>query len=176
MLKKLLLISTLFVATLAHAAEEASGPKAISPTVAVVNIQFIMFEVPQFKAVNEKLAKEFKPRQAEVEKLKQQGEKLVSEIQGGKLKGDKLVEAQRKVAEIQADLGLKAKALQEDVRKRESEETKGLQSIIQSAIDDIAKERGIQLVLVGGQGLGVAYVAPVLDISQEVIDRVSKKK
>ena len=41
---------------------------------------------------------------------------------------------------------------------------------VQKAIDAIAKERGIDLVL---RGEGIAYTIPELDISSEVITRVS---
>ena len=163
----------LLLSTAAWAAEPQT---AISPTVAVVNIPFVVTESPQFKALHDKMAREFGDRQKEVEKLKSEGEQQISAIQSGKLKGEELVKAQRRVQELQADFQLKGRALQEDMKRKGDEEQKTLMGIIQNAIDEIARERGIQLVIAGQQGGAVAYAAPVLDISDEVIARVSGKK
>lgn len=72
---------------------------------------------------------------------------------------------------MQSDFNLKAQALQEDQRKRVSDENLKLAQEVQKAIDAIAKERGIQLVL---RGESVAYTVNALDISQDVIERVGK--
>ena len=44
--------------------------------------------------------------------------------------------------------------------------------LVQEAIDNIAKERGLQLVI---RGEAVAYATRAVDISDEVISRVSKQ-
>lgn len=170
----LLAAAGLLLSTAAVAAEP-QAPQAISPTVAVVNIPFVVTESPQFKALHDKMAREFGDRQKEVEKLKTEGEQQISVIQSGKLKGEELVRAQRRVQELQADFQLKGRALQEDMKRKGDEEQKTLMGVIQNAIDEIARERGIQLVIAGQQGGAVAYAAPVLDISEEVIARVSGK-
>ena len=54
--------------------------------------------------------------------------------------------------------------------KRIAEEQRKINIEVQKAIDAIAKERGIDLVL---RGEGIAYAIPEMDISSEVITRVS---
>ncbi len=173
MLKKVLLASALSFALLGASAQAADAPAAArTPTVAVFNLQLIMNDIPQTKAVTEALAKEFGAREQELQKMQQKGSQLGSDLQAGKYKGDELVSKQREFAQLQSDFQLKARALQEDQQKRVSEEQRKIDIEVQKAIDAIAKERGIDLVLRGDGGIAV-YSIPELDISSEVISRVS---
>lgn len=171
MLKKVLLASALSFALLGASAQAADAPAAArTPTVAVINLPFIINEIPQTKALEEALAKEFGAREQELQKMQQKGSQLGTDLQAGKYKGDELVAKQRELAQLQSDFQLKARALQEDQQKRVAEEQRKINIEVQKAIDAIAKERGIDLVL---RGEGIAYAIPEMDISSEVITRVS---
>lgn len=171
MLKKLVMASAISAALLVQPTLAAQS--AVTPTVAVINLPFIISELPQTKIAQEKLAKEFASRERELQKLGADGNKLTAEIQSGKLTGQKLVDANRKVAQMKSDFNLKLAALQEDQQKRFSEEQILVTTEVQKAIDKIAKDRGIQLVV---RGDAVAYTINALDISKDVIDLVSKAK
>ena len=171
MLKKVLLASALSFALLGVSAQAADAPAAArTPTVAAINLPFIINEIPQTKALEEALVKEFGAREQELQKMQQQGSQLGTDLQAGKYKGDELVAKQRELAQLQSDFQLKARALQEDQQKRLNEEQRKINIEVQKAIDAIAKERGIDLVL---RGEAIAYTIPELDISSEVINRVS---
>ena len=62
--------------------------------------------------------------------------------------------------------------MQEDQQKRVREEEVKLDKMVQEAIDAIAKERGLQLVV---RGEAVVFATKAVDISGEVIKRVSKQ-
>lgn len=179
MFKKVLLATALSVALLgstqavqaADAAADAAAAR--TPTVAVINLPYIMNEIPQSKALEQALAKEFGAREQELQKMQQTGSQLGADLQAGKFKGDELVAKQREMAQLQSDFQLKARALQEDQQKRVNEEQRKITIEVQKAIDTIAQERGIDLVL---RGEGIAYTIPELDISGEVIKRVSAAK
>lgn len=172
MLKKIALAACVAacLGSTAIAAENAAEGSAAT-SIAVVNVPLIMNDIPQAKASREALKKEFGPRQAELEKIDTEGKALQQSLPT--LKGDQLTDAQRKLAQMQADFQLKLRALQEDQQKRVQEEDRKLGVMVQKAIDTIAKERGLQLVLNGK--VAAVYVAPSIDITQEVIDRVSKQ-
>lgn len=170
MFKKILLATAL---TAALVSPVMAADAAKTPTVAVINLPLIMNEIPQSKDVEAKLAKEFAPRHTELMSLQQKGAQLTQELQSGKYTGDQLIKKQRELAQMHADFQLKVRAFQEDERKRSLEENRRVEIEIQNAIDSIAKERGIDLVL---SDKGIAYVANYLDISQDVISRVSKAK
>lgn len=168
MFKKILLATAL---TAALVSPSFAAKSATTPTVAVINLPLIMSEIPQTKAVEEMLAKEFGPRQNEIETLNQKGSKLLQEIQAGKYQGDELVAKQRELAQLQSDFQLKVRAFKEDESKRSNEEQRKIAIEVQKAIDSIAKERGVDLVL---RELSIVYVVEPMDISKDVIERVSK--
>ncbi len=170
MFKKILL-ATAISTVLATSAMAA--PKATAPSLAVINLPYIMSELPQVKVIETAMQKDFAPRQKELEALNKEGQKLAQDLQSGKLKDKAATDAQRRLAQIQSDLNLKARALQEDLRKRQAEEELKINKLIQKAIDDIAKERDIDLVM---RGDTVVHIKPEFNISDEVIKRVSKAK
>ncbi len=155
------------------AVQAAEQDKNNITNIAVINVPLIMHEIPQAKASQEAMAKEFGPRQQELRALEQEGQKLAQELQSGKLTGAKATEAQRHLAQLQSDFNLKGRALQEDVNKRSHEEQLRLGGLVQQAVDAIAKERGLQLVL---RETGVVYTVSALDISQDVIQRVAARQ
>lgn len=161
---------------LAGSVQAAPASSGNLDTIAVINVPLIMHDIPQAKTVQESLQKEFASRIKEIQDLEKKGQKLTADVQGGKLTGDKLKDAQRELALLQSDYNLKGRALQEDMARRNQEEQSKLAVSVQKAIDDIAKERGLQLVL---RGESIVYTVSALDISQDVIKRVganAKKK
>lgn len=171
-----LTMASVFAATSVMAAPKdapKAASQAIAPTIAVINLPLIMSEIPQTKSSQQALAKEFEGRENELKKLQDEGQKLAADLNSGKITGDKATEAQRKLAQLHSDFKLKATALEEDSRARFSQEQVKITSEVQKAIDKIANERGIQLVLREGS---IAYTINALDISQDVIDMVSKAK
>lgn len=176
MLKKVLIASALSAVLMASSVNQsalAAGSAAKTPTVAVLNLQYIMTEIPQAKALQETIAKEFGPREQELQKMQQEGVKLSQDLAAGKYTGDEQVSKRRELEQLQADFRLKGRALQEDQQKRLQQEEREIMVTVQRAIDSIAQERGIDLVL---RGEAVAYTINDLDISQEVIKRVSADK
>jgi len=177
MLKKLAIATALtfaltqvsFAADKAPAAEQSAKSSSIS--IAVVNVPLIMSELPQAKVEAEKLQKEFGPRKAELDKIQEQGIKLEQELKTAK--AERVTEIQRKLAKMKADFDLKAQALQEDSQKKQREAEVQLGRIVQEAIDRIAKERGIDLVL---RGESVVYATDAVNISKAVVERASKLK
>ncbi|UXI01845.1 OmpH family outer membrane protein [Photobacterium sp. TY1-4] len=121
--------------------------------------------------VPQKLRNEFKDRidelrgiensmKTKVEKLKRDGE-LMSAADRTKL--------QREMAALESDYKLKAKALQEDQRRRGAEEEQKLVQKIRQAIQDVAKREGYDLVL---DANAVLHASPKDDLSSKVIAAV----
>lgn len=172
MFKKIAIASALVLAMVSSVqAEDAKTQttNAVVQSIAVVNVPLILNDIPQSKASAEALRKEFGPREAELEKLDKEGKELSQKAQT--MTGDELTATQRKLAQMESEFRLKVQAFQEDQRKRNQEENVKLLSLVQKAIDTIAKERGLQIVL---RGESVVFATQAVDISQEVISRVTK--
>ena len=148
----------------------ATAPKA-SVSIAVINLRYIMSELPQAKAAAEEMKTQFGPRSQELKSIQEKGQKLESQLQTAK--GEEVTKIQRQLAALKSDFDLKAQALQEDQQKKEREFEVTLGKLVQTAIDRIAKERGIDVVL---RGESVVFATDAVDISKEVIERASKLK
>lgn len=174
MLKKLAIATALTFALTQVSFAEDKAPAAAEAhniSIAVVNVPLIMSELPQAKVEAEKLQKEFGPRKAELDKIQEQGVKLEQELKTAK--DARATEIHRKLASLKSEFDLKAQALQEDSQKKQREAEVQLGRIVQEAIDRIAKERGIDLVV---RGETVVYATDAVNISKEVIERASKLK
>lgn len=143
--------------------------------IAVINVPRILQEIPQSKAMDAQLKSEFSARVSEMQRLESQGQQLADKLKkdGDFMSADERTKQQRKLAELQSDFNLKGQALQEDQRRRSSEEQKKIFDKIQTAIDGIAKSQGFDLVL---NGQAVVFGSDKLDISSQVIQQVSKSK
>ena len=135
------------------------------------NLRYIMSELPQAKAASEEMKTQFGPRSQELKSIQEKGQKLEAQIQTAK--GEEVTKIQRQLAALKSDFDLKAQALQEDQQKKEREFEVTLGKLVQTAIDRIAKERGIDVVL---RGESVVFATDAVDISKEVIERASKLK
>ena len=89
------------------------------------------------------------------------------------MSADERTKMQRKLAEMQSDYNLKGQALQEDQQRRYGEEQQQVLAKVRTAVDGIAKAQGYDLVL---NGQAVVFASSQADISQQVIDQVSKGK
>lgn len=77
----------------------------------------------------------------------------------------------RKMESLKAELQLKGKALDEDMRRRNGEEQNKLLVKVQKAISAIAEKEKYDVVLQRG---AVIYVKPTSDISSKVVEALSK--
>ena len=153
------------------APKAATAPKAAGVSIAVINLRYIMSELPQAKAASEEMKTQFGPRSQELKSIQEKGQKLEAQLQTAK--GEEVTKIQRQLAALKSDFDLKAQALQEDQQKKEREFEVTLGKLVQTAIDRIAKERGIDVVL---RGESVVFATDAVDISKEVIERASKLK
>jgi outer membrane protein len=148
----------------AHAAEAAQK-------VGYVATGQAMAQLAKRYNVSEKLRKEFKDRidelrgienrmKTKVEKMKRDGE-LMSSTDRTKI--------QRELASLDSTYKLKAKALQEDQRRRGQEEEQKLVMKIRTAIQTVAKKEGYDIVV---DAQAVLFADPKDDLSNKVITAV----
>ncbi|OYD26171.1 OmpH family outer membrane protein [Oceanimonas baumannii] len=156
-------LTLVFTATLAHAQGK----------IAVVDTAEVFQKMPQRDVVRNKLKGEFASRVKEVQQLEEQGRSFVEKQQKDMafMNDQQKAEAQKKLNEMQSTFVQKARSLEQDRARREQEERQKMLSRIKGAIDEITKAKGLDLVIERG---AVIYVNPSLDITQQVISRVSK--
>jgi len=150
-----------------------SAASAAEQKIAVVDIAAVFQQLPQREKIVKQLKEEFELR---IQELKNLEKEILATQEKGKRDGALMSEKEqtqlsRRMDELQSDYTLKRKALEEDERRRNAEERNKLLSQVQKAIDKIAAKEGYTLVL---QRNAAVFAAPELDISEKVIQQVSK--
>ncbi len=142
--------------------------------IAVIDVQKVLHDIPQRKAIETKLKSEFDSRVREMQRMETDGQTLAQKLKKNEsfMSADERTQSQRKLAELQSDFNLKGQALQEDQRRRFNEEQQKIFKKIDDAVQSIAKSEGYDMVL---NRQAVVFTNGKTDISDRVIQAVSKQ-
>lgn len=168
MLKKtlqgLFLAAGLATASLASAAELKIG---------FVNLGRISAEAPQAKAANEKLKREFEPREQELKAMQKDLKQLEE-----KLNRDAAVMKEADRARMERDLRARERELRrmvdelrEDVNIRRNDELGRFQRRVNETVQQLAKQEKFDLILIDS----VIYVSDQIDVTAKVLDRLQQE-
>ena len=151
----------------------AGAAQAQNTKLAVVDTAKVFQKMPQRDAVANKLKNEFGSRVKEVQKMEADGRSFIEKQQKDMafMNEQQKKEAQKKLNDMQSAYVQKRGKLEEDQARRENEERQAMLKRIQGAIEEITRSQGIDLVIERG---AVIHLAPSLDITDQVISRVSK--
>jgi outer membrane protein len=143
--------------------------------IAVVDMQAVFEQLPQREQVNETLKAEFGDRVAAVQKMQEELRGLLEKQQrdAALMSDAQKTDMVRKMESMKAELQLKGKALDEDMRRRNGEEQNKLLLEVQKTINTIAEKEQYDMVLQRG---AVIYVKPSADISSKVVEALGKGK
>ncbi len=151
----------------------ATGPaSAAELKVGVVNEARILDASPQAEDAQKRLSKEFSGRKTKLQnresELKRKEERMAKD-------GDTLSEQERRSLEkdimsLHRELKREQDEFREDVSIRRSEELRKVQVQVVEAIQSVAKEEGLDLVM----GHGLLNANPRLDVTDKVVDRLKR--
>lgn len=162
-LQGLLLAAGLAVTSLA-AAETKIG---------FVNLGRVSAEAPQAKSANDRLKREFEPREQEIAAMQQDLKQLEE-----KLARDAAVMQEPERARRERDLRAREREvrrmldeLREDVNIRRNEELGRFQRRVSETVQALAKAENFDLILIDG----VLHVSEKIDITSKVLDRLQQE-
>ena len=154
---------------------------------AVVDMEYILKNIPAYERANEQLSQVSKQWQAEVDALNTEAQTLYKNYQNEvvflskeqkKAKQDAIVEKEKQAAELkkkyfgpEGELFKKRTALMSPIQKRTALMSP-IQDEVYNAIKDIAELRGYQLVLDRASDSGIIFSSPKVDISSEVLRKL----
>lgn len=148
---------------------------------ALVDMEYILSNIPAYERANEQLNQTSKAWQTEVEALNNEAQTLYKNYQNESVF---LSEAQKKereqaiVAKEKEAAELKKKYFGPDgelFKKRQSL-LEPIQDEIYNAIKGIAQQRGFQLILDRASDNGIIFASPSIDISNEVLAKLGYSK
>ena len=142
---------------------------------ALVDMEYILKNIPAYERANEQLNQVSKQWQAEVDALNTEAQTLYKNYQNEvvflskeqkKAKQDTIVEKEKQAAD------LKYFGPDGELFKERTALMNPIQDEIYNAIKDIADQRGYQLVLDRASDQGIIYGSPKIDISSEVLRKL----
>jgi outer membrane protein len=172
-MKKLILFSVFLMAL------GATGARA--QKFALIDMEYILKNIPAYEMANEQLNSISKKWQTEVEVLQQEAQNLYKQYQADlvflsaemKTKREKEV-----IAKEQEAQELKRKYFGNDgelFKKRESL-IKPIQDEIYTAVKELSESKGYSMVVDRASAMSVIYASPKIDISDEVLQKLGYLK
>lgn len=149
---------------------------------ALIDMEYIMSNVPAYERANEQLNQISKKWQAEVEALDNEAKTLyrnyqneavfLSEVQK-KQREESIVAKEKEAAELKK----KYFSPQGELYKKRTSLLEPIQEEVYNAVKGVAQSRGFQLILDrASEGAGIIFASPNIDISNEVLSKLGYSK
>jgi len=153
--------------------EDSSVTNSAQPTkIGYFNFLKLVNSVPQAKIAEERLAREFEPRQSKITEMDKALQAQSTELEKNSLllSDSQRVEKERELRAKDRELKLLYQEYQEELELRRNEETRSIQKLVYQAVVDIAKAEGYDLIL----EQGTVYASPRVDITAKVLQRITE--
>ena len=149
--------------------------------IALIDMEYILKNIPAYEMANEQLAQASKKWEAEVQEILEQVQVMYKEYQSEqvflsaemkKKKEDAIVTKEREAQELKRTyFGAEG----ELYKKRESL-MKPIQDEIYNAVKALSEDKGYQLILDRASGVNIIFASPKIDISNEVLIKMGYSK
>lgn len=154
-----------------------SGSGIWAQKFALVDLEYILKNIPAYERANEQLNQVSKKWQAEVEALTTEAETLYKNYQSEavflseeqKTKREEAIVAKEKEA---AQLKKKYFGPEGELYKKRESLMAPIQEEIYTAIKDISDQKGYGLILDRASDAGIIFASPKIDISNEVLTKL----
>ena len=153
------------------------GASANAQKCALIDMEYILGNIPAYERANEQLEQVSKQWQGEIEKIAEEGKAMyknyqsqiasLSEVQRGK-KEEEIVAKEKSAA----DLRRKYFGPEGELNKKRESLLQPIQDKIYNAVKEIATQRGYAVVLDRASASSIIFASPNIDISNEVLARL----
>ena len=166
-MKKILLMAVMLISALTVSAQKF----------ALVDMDYILKNIPAYERANEQLNQVSKKWQAEVDALSTEAQTLYKNYQNEvvflsqeqkKARQDAIMEKEKQAA----DLKKKYFGPEGELFKKRASLMTPIQEEIYNAVKDISDLRGYQLILDRASDAGIIFGSPKIDISDEVLQKL----
>ena len=144
---------------------------------ALVDMEYILSNIPAYERANEQLNQTSKSWQAEVEALNTKAQTLYKNYQNESVFLSDAQKKEREKAIVDkekeaADLKKKYFGPEGELYKKRQSLIEPIQDEIYKAVKGIATARGFQLILDRASDTGIIFASPSIDISNEVLAKL----
>ena len=142
---------------------------------ALVDMEYILSNIPAYERANEQLNQTSKSWQAEVEALNTKAQTLYYQNESVFLSDAQKKEREKAIVDKEkeaADLKKKYFGPEGELYKKRQSLIEPIQDEIYNAVKGIATARGFQLILDRASDTGIIFASPSIDISNEVLAKL----
>ena len=159
----------------------AFGAEAQAQKFALVDMEYIMSNIPAYERANEQLNQVSRKWQAEVEALENEARTLYKNYQNEmvflseeqkKEREQAIIDKEREAAELKK----KYFAPQGELYKKRVALIEPIQEEVYNAIKGIAQNKNFPLILDRASDAGIIFASPTIDISNEVLAKLGYSK
>ena len=148
---------------------------------ALIDMEYILKNIPAYEMTNEQLSQVSKKWQNEVDALQQEAQNMYKTYQSdlvflsAEMKTKREEEIVKKEQEAQ-DLKRKYFGADGELYKKRESLMKPIQDEIYNAVKEISEDKGYQLVIYRASAMSIIFASPKIDISNEVLVKLGYSK
>ncbi len=148
---------------------------------ALIDMEYILKNIPAYEMTNEQLSQVSKKWQNEVEAIQQEAQNMYKNYQSelvflsAEMKTKREEEIVKKEQEAQ-DLKRKYFGPEGELYKKRESLMKPIQDEVYNAVKEISEDKGYQLVIDRASAMSIIFASPRIDISNEVLIKLGYSK
>ncbi|MBQ8224016.1 MAG: OmpH family outer membrane protein [Bacteroides sp.] len=148
---------------------------------ALIDMEYILKNIPAYERANEQLNQTSKKWQSEVEKLAEEAKTLYKNYQSESVflsdeqktqKEEEIIAKEKAVAELRRQYF----GPEGELYKKQESLMRPIQDEIYNAVKEISNQKGYALVIDRASASSIIYASPSIDISNEVLARLGYSK
>ncbi len=148
---------------------------------ALIDMEYILSNIPSYEMTNEQLGQLSKKWQNEVEVIQQEAQNMYKSYQSDLVFLSAEMKTKREEAIVQKEqeaqeLKRKYFGPEGELYKRRESLMKPLQDEIYTAVKDISEDKGYQLIIDRASDMSIIFASPKIDISNEVLLKLGYSK
>ena len=154
-----------------------SAAAAQAQKYALVDMEYILKNIPAYERANEQLTQQSKKWQSEVEAIQNQAQTLYKNYQNEAvfLSADQKKQREQAIVDKEkeaAELKRKYFAPEGELYKKRQSLIQPIQDEIYNAVKEVAQLRGYQMVVDRASDTSIIFASPKIDISAEVLSKL----
>ena len=153
----------------------------MSQKFALIDMEYILKNIPAYEMTNEQLSQVSKKWQNEVEAIQQEAQNMYKNYQSdlvflsAEMKTKREEEIVKKEQEAQ-DLKRKYFGPEGELYKKRESLMKPIQDEVYNAVKEISEDKGYQIVWDRASAMSIIFASPKIDISNEVLIKLGYSK
>ena len=160
---------------------ELSDFAGMAQKFALIDMEYILKNIPAYEMTNEQLSQVSKKWQNEVEAIQQEAQNMYKNYQSdlvflsAEMKTKREEEIVKKEQEAQ-DLKRKYFGPEGELYKKRESLMKPIQDEVYNAVKEISEDKGYQIVWDRASAMSIIFASPKIDISNEVLIKLGYSK